>query len=306
MGDKLRVVLSGIYFPVAIVRYFQAAFRRRDDVHLYTVGPYTGRAIPWAGGMFVDCPLPQPHLVLPNEWNSTQITYVENLLPWEPDLWINVNAGYTLRGHPLKGKYFVIGTDPHCLNYDYDRTQADVFFNMQKPYMNENDVWLPYAYDPVYHHIGNSEQRVYDFGIIGADGRQGPLYLSRDHLVSALRARGYKVLQEFGKAYDECADLMHQCKVGLNWSTRQDTTARVFETMALGCALLTNRTPDLPNLGFVEGRDYEGFADLREALLKAELLMNGDTRWTLTSREGSLAVREHSWDTRVQEILNHV
>ena len=47
----MKIVLSGMYYPVAIVRYFEAALRRRPDVELFTMGPFTGTFIPWNGGM---------------------------------------------------------------------------------------------------------------------------------------------------------------------------------------------------------------------------------------------------------------
>lgn len=310
MGDKIRVVLSGIYYPVAIVRYFQAAFLRRSDVDLVSVGPYTGNTIPWANGMFVDCPLPKPDLVLaPGSNAHLDVSYVERLLSQPPDLWIQVDAAYHLLGRP-SCRQFYIATDPHCVDYSYQRTQADVFFNMQSPYMKEGDEWLPYAYDSVYH-APKPQELEYDFGIIGADGRQGPLYGPRDQLVHALRAEGHKVMQEFGKAYEDARDLLSRCKVGLNWSTQKDTTARVFETMGMGLALLTNRTPDLAKLGFNDGTDYVGFDTLGEAIDKADELMTEGPAlnhywWQDVSVDGNAKVQEHTWDARVETILEYV
>lgn len=299
---KLKVVLSGIYYPVAIVRYFQHAFMRRDDVDLYTVGPYTGRSIPWANGMFVDCPLPGPDLVLSLESNDrANIRHIETLLPWKPDVWIQVDAAYHLVGKP-SCKQFFIGTDPHCVNYDRQREWSDVFFNMQTPYMKEGDFWLPYAYDPMYH-APMPQEAIYDFGIVGADGRQGPLYYPRDQLVAALRDMGYSVLQIFGKAWGEYRQLLTQCRVGLNWSTRLDTTARVFETMAMGCALLTNITPDLGKLGFNREIDFYGFGTVGEVIEEADNLLRD--RWMVASR-GFTKVQPHTWDARVETVLSHV
>lgn len=307
----MKVVLSGIYYPVAIVRYFQSALLRRDDVELYTVGPYTGNSIPWANGMFVDCPLPKPDLVIGMESNhNVDVNMFERLLPWVPDVWVQVDAAYHLRGRPSKAKHVVVGTDPHCVGYDYVRATADTFYCMQTPYLKANDRWLPYAYDPAFHSPLDVE-KTYDFGIVGADGRQGPLYENRNKLVQALRDRGYNVLQVFGKAYNDYRQLLSQCKVGLNWSTRLDTTARVFETMGMGVALLTNTTPDLGKLEFEPGTDYEGFDDLNGALLRAELLMSDDhrmsgKRWENVAATGSTTVRKHTWDARVETILNNV
>lgn len=303
MGN-LRVVLSGIYYPVAILRYFQAAFLRRKDVSLYTVGPYTGGTIPWAGGMLVNCPLPKPDLEISTNVPGLEIRTVEGMLQFDFDVWIQIDAAYNLKGRPSHGKHFIVGTDPHCINYDYQRIQADVFFNMQKPYMKGGDVWLPYAYDPIYH-APKAVPLEYDFGIIGADSRQGPLYQPRNELVDRLRKQGYSVLQSFGKAYEDYRDLLAKCKVGLNWSTRLDTTARVFETMGMGLALLTNHTPDLDALGFKNYEEYVGVNDLNEALEKACWLIEFDN-WAEVSVLGHDAAKPHTWDARVEKILDYV
>ena len=301
----MKIVLVGVYYPVAILRYFEAALRRREDVELYTVGPYTGRQIPWSSGMFVDeppAPCKAPDMTLPMSM-VPKMTEVEQMLPWEPDVWITVDAAYHLQGKPRHGTSLHIGTDPHCVNYDYNRSVARVFFNMQTPYMKDGDVWLPYAYDPVWHAPLDVEKE-YDFGIVGADGRQGSLYDNRDNLVKMLRAKGYTVLQLFGTVYEAYRDALTQCKVGLNWSTQKDTTARVFETMGMGVALLTNRTPDLDKIGFIEGSHYEGFSTLDEAESRALWLMHNDN-WIEMAEQGHDAVRKHTWDARIDEVLKY-
>ena len=309
----MNIVLVGIYYPVAILRYFQAALLRRNDVELFCIGPYTGRQIPWGGGMLVDCPLPVPNHTLPTLLGMrVQATTVEAELPWEPDLWLQIDAGFHLEGRPRVGKNFIVGTDPHCLDYDYDRKVADKFFCMQTPYMKDEDVWLSYAYDPVWHSpLIPPVTKEYDFGIIGADNRQGPLYQPRNDLVNALRGKGYKVLSAFGKVYEEYQRLLQSCRVGLNWSTRLDTTARVFETMAMGVTLLTNYTPDLSRVGFIAGSDYEGFSSVEQAVARAELLMSNDTRmsgprWENQSYIGRHTVAPHTWDARISQILSYV
>ena len=42
-----------MFYPVAILRYFQQALQRRDDVNVYSVGPWTGTWIPWMGGLYL-------------------------------------------------------------------------------------------------------------------------------------------------------------------------------------------------------------------------------------------------------------
>jgi hypothetical protein len=48
---KKTVVLSFLFYPMAIGRYFEAALKRHDDINLITVGPYYGNMIPWNNWM---------------------------------------------------------------------------------------------------------------------------------------------------------------------------------------------------------------------------------------------------------------
>lgn len=100
----MRVVLSSLWYPMSISRYIEKALRRRPDVELFTAGPYTGTWIPWQGGMNLPARYAiQPDLAFPlgNEPPVIPITFVENKLPWLPDLWIQVDAGIldTRQGH---------------------------------------------------------------------------------------------------------------------------------------------------------------------------------------------------------------
>ena len=50
-SDKIRILLLSLHYPLTMSKYFEMAFRRRDDVELLTTGPYSGNWIPWKGGM---------------------------------------------------------------------------------------------------------------------------------------------------------------------------------------------------------------------------------------------------------------
>jgi len=317
MVDKMNIVLSGIYYPVAILRYFEAAFKRRDDVKVVTIGPYTGSWIPWNGGMMLkpeyakvpDIPL---DLASPNPF---PIRLAEALLPKDfvPDVWVQVDAGFYFQGCPSKGRNFFVATDPHALNYDRQRSLADKFFCMQTPYSGPDDVWLPYAYDPVWHKTSLAPvTREYDVGYVGAP------YPDRVRLMQALQQQGYKVLSTgYGPAYGEYRDLQSKCRIGVNWSTRKDLCARVFEIMHIGVCPLVNRVPDLERVGFVDGRDYLGFDSLEEALEQVKRALT--IRVPVPNDQGGdiplaeqidfnarIAVEPHTWDARVEAICRSV
>ena len=298
----MNIVLVGIYYPVAILRYFEAALGRRSDVTLFTAGPYTGRWIPWQGGMnLLERYAQQPDLILGMNPNATvPSAFVATKLPWEPDLWLQVDAGYHLTGKPKSGLSFIVGTDPHVLDYDAARKCADVFFGMQTPYLHPEDVWLPYAYDPIWHgYVGEPAGHYqWDACLIGM------FYPNRTRIVDALRGKGFKIYYETGPAYNEARAYYAQAPIALNWSSLQDTVARVFETMAMGRCVVTNRTPDLAKVGFVEGRDYLGFDTLEEAVQMVDYALTGDAYKSI-AESGRKAVAEHTWDARIETILQH-
>ncbi len=200
---KIRIAFGTIFYPLTMSRYMLEALLRRDDVELWTYGPFSGSWIPWGDGMNLpakyvftpNAPLPLGPGVQP----IVRYGQMEMLKPWEPDLWLEVNAGLEAQGKPVSGKYAVIGTDPHVLGQIYDRVRprADYFFGMQSPYLGEGDILLPYAYDPIWHSPSPipMKDRMYDAALIGLQ------YASRTKLVNMLRSRGLNVFYELGLAH---------------------------------------------------------------------------------------------------------
>lgn len=254
--------------------YFRRALERRNDIELFTVGEFFGQYIPWDGGMQIPMKyenkvdLPLPHGMTSVSWNM-----VKGRLPWEPDLIINVDAGFHFSTKP-DVPYYIIATDPHVLSpwYEKVRPLADKFFNMQSSYMQDGDIWLPYAFDPKCHYPEKTTliydaytDRVtteYDCSIVGLH------YPQRDEWVSRLRAKGVKVNYRIGDIFDEYREENNKAWIGLNWSSLEDVTARVFEIMAMRLVPVLNRLPGLDALGFEENRHYLGFSNMDEAVEK--------------------------------------
>jgi hypothetical protein len=304
---KLRIVFSTMFYPVAMGRYMADALRRRADVELFTVGPYSGNWIPWKGGIIVpekyvykpDFPL----ALMPGVAPSTVVYGDKALLdalPWTPDLWIEANAAMPARGRPAE-KFAVIATDPHVIDYADRRREADFFFNMQTPYMQPGDIWLPYAYDPNWHRptLVPPSQRVYDAALVGLQ------YQHRTELVNRLRSLGLKVYFDTGPSYDDAEAIYHQSRVGLNWSSLKDTTARVFEIMAYGIAPVLNRVPDLMQM-FKEGEQFFGFDSIEEGTMAALKLAQDSFMADEIGRKAQAAVAPHTWDARMDSLLREV
>lgn len=293
----MRVVLSGLFFPMAILRFFEAALKRRADIELFTVGPYSGTWIPWNSGMNL---LPkyakQPDLPLPmHNPQVLPITYIERQLPWQPDLWLQIDAGWYLKGRPTHGKNVIVGTDPHCLDYDIQRTLADTFYCMQACYSKPGDVYLPYAYDPEAHYP-EEQPRNYDACLLGLH------YENRDRLVSELRLRGANVYYDLGPVFDERRALECMAPISLAWSSRDDLIARVFEGLAMGRLVATNRVPDLGSF-FQEDEHLVAFSSLGEAVEKIMYYLRNPEEAEEIARAGREAVAPHTWDDRVSQII---
>lgn len=297
-----RVVLSGIYYPMAILRYFEGALRSRKDVDLITVGPYTANHIPWKGGMFV----PEKYAKAPDYEiplrKGIPLAAVEAKIEEDYDVWIQVDADFHLTGKPTGPgvKHFIVGTDPHCVNYDYQRTTADVFFNMQKCYSNEGDVYLPYAYDPVWHSPPvEPVEKVYDVALVGL------MYDHRRAVIEALRARGHKIYFDTGPIFEEARDIYHRSKVGFNWSSLYDLNARAFELLALGLPTVMNKVPDI-DLFFQENVDYAAFSTASQAVKQIEQLLEMPDLGDIRAMYGLAAVKPHTWGARVEQLLSYL
>ena len=299
---SIRVAFGTIWYPVAMGRYFYEALKRRADVELWTYGPFTGRWIPWTSGPGNGMHLPPSYVYKPDMAMALgDVVYAIVRPPWKPDIWIEVNAGMRTQGRPER-PYVVIASDPHVLDYSIARKRADYFFNMQRPYMQGKDIWLPYAYDPVWHTPTTVPiaDREYHAALLGLQ------YPQRTSLVNALRKDvGLKVRYELGPAYEDAKAIYHSTRVGLNWSSLQDTTARVFELMAFGIAPVLNRVPDLMSM-FTEGQDFLGFSDQAEAIAQVRSVVDDAEALERLGANARRAVEQHTYGARIQQVFETV
>lgn len=318
----MKIVLAGLYYPFAMLSYFRRALERRHDVELFTLGAFTGQSIPWNGNMTIPMKYPnQVDLPLPANMNSVAWNMVSSRLPWEPDLVLNIDAGFHFSTKPSV-PYYVVGTDPHVLSPWYDKVRpiADKFFNMQgEPYIRDGDVWLPYAFDPTVHYPANREKRFLSFDEHGNDLWEirkvekehdcaivGLHYPQRDEWVSRLRGHGIKVNYRIGDIYDEYREENNKAWIGLNWSSLEDVTARVFEIMAMKLVPVLNRLHGLDVLGFEENRHYLGFSNMDEAVEKVLWAKSHPDQAKQIALGAYQFVhnKNMTWDNRVAQILS--
>ena len=301
----IKLAFSTIFYPLSMGGYILDAFRRREDVELWTVGPFTGSWIPWGGtsGMY----LPEKYINAPNlplSQNTIRqkisTTFFKDKMPWMPDLFIQVDAGWHFLDRPPGEMVAHIQTDPHVLKEFYRPAIAysDVTFSMQTPYLEAGEEFLPYAYDPEIHYPMDFEKE-HDACMLGLQ------YPQRDALVARLRSHGLKVRYGIGTVFDEYRVEYNKSKIALSWSSLLDTPTRVYEALAMKVPLVCNRTQDLENF-FVEGEHYLGFDTLEEAEKQVLLLLSDDDKREQIAEEGRKAVQPHSWNKRVETILKTV
>jgi len=295
--SKKRVVLSGIFYPMAILRFFENALKRRDDVKLITTGVYTGRWIPWKNGM----ELPEKYAKPPTHILDRNMNRSGSQCPIklnDIDLWIQCDAGFWMRG--IKAKNVVhIATDPHCLDYRQQRQISDHFFNMQKTYSQGGDIYLPYAADPKLH-FSEERQKKFDATLIGLQ------YPNRQELMRRIREQKYSTFFDTGDVFDEYRKIYNQTHIAISWSSRKDLIARVFEAMAMGVPLVTNRVPDM-NIHFQEDQHYMGFNSVSEGVDQFKRLRKNDGLMeSIAERSRTLVLEKHTYDDRINQIFETV
>lgn len=117
----MRIVLAGMWYPCAILRYYEKALRHMPDVELLTVGPTSGGSIPWGK----DFSFPE-HAFQPDfetsfdrERHSTECARLiyEQAIDGV-DLWLDVDAGLFTDLQYMPWPHAVVATDSHCVAGD--------------------------------------------------------------------------------------------------------------------------------------------------------------------------------------------
>ena len=305
----MNVVISYIHYPVSMAGYMHRALRRMKDVNVLSVGPYTKHWIPWNGGMvlpekYANEPDIPTQANIPPDFNTPISTkWIESRLitdyDFHPDVWLHVDAGWSLVGKPRFGKNFFIATDPHALNYDRQRKLADIFFCMQTPYMKNGDKYLPYAYDIEAHQYIKGTEKKYDAALIGLP------YVERIKWVDRLKRSGLEVYFNLGDSFDEAKQIYNSSPIGLHWSSKQDLCARVWEYLAMNRLAIVNDVPDLHKF-FSDGENLVIFKDLDDAVAKTLYYHENPDMGLEIANKGKAMIKPHTWENRMKEVLSHV
>jgi len=303
-----NIVISGHFFAItAALKYIVEACKRNKELNVITVGSYHGINMPYPNVRIVKKeydfrpdyafpPMPIGNSYIP-------IEMVENRLGIKPDIWLNVDAGFRFSGKPKNGININFLTDPHTSLrkiYTENKSNYDYIFNPQTPYMENDEIYLPYAADCIYNAPLEGIEKIYDVCIIGN------YYQHRVDLINKLRKMGYKCFFELGYTGKDSQLIMNQSKICINWSSLDDLTARVFETLATGIILLTNRVTDI-NKHFIENEDYFGFSTENEAIEKVKYIIDKYEKLKKIGENGrnKIIQNHHFWDDRINTILEY-
>lgn len=318
---KPKVLCLSIWYPLSMSRYFEKAFRYRDDVDFKTCGVFTGPWIPW-GGTGMNLPMKYaipPDIPLPFSVNIGRVNYEivkAQLGDWIPDIVLTIDAGICWKYKPTDGIVVHVATDPHVLDYDYQRTISDKFFNMQAVYSKKGDVYLPYAYsrhdfypedeivtpystrehrDPL--PIGGVYPKDVDAVLIGMP------YEQRVQWVNELRKRNVNVIFENGPILDEARALYNRGTIGLNWSSLDDLNCRAFELPAMKLYPVMNWVTDMnkKEFGFIEHCGI--FHGLQDAIEQVMWALENPEKAKVRAELAYQDVVPHTYDRRVQQIL---
>lgn len=160
--------------------------------------------------------------------------------------------------------------------------------------------WLPLACDAVLHNPG-SKTRVYDVGFVGKFGMQNT---QRYEILSAVLPK-YQT-NDYLKYYppQEMAMVYGQSKIVFNASINGDVNMRVFEAMAAGALLVTDRIGNgLADL-FEEGTHYIAYSTISEAMEKIDYFLNkNEERERIASAGQRSVLKHHTYDHRWKLIL---
>jgi len=300
-----NILIAAIHYPCASGRYMTDAFRRLGcDVR--TAGPTQGNHI-W--GVEVD---PRytwlPNYTAGDVFGDYGIANILNRFDdWQPDLIVCMDSSFTILGKrdEFSCPKVLYGVDNHLKTYNrrdewYDHKFLAHHDGPALPVCDCGDMtWLPCAYDPA--HFTPSpipiHERKYDVMLVGWPTPE------RQEIVEAMKDAGIAVYATIGAIYDQYRALYHDAKISLCRSAEKDVAQRVFETAAMGCALLANRVPDLPRLGAREYEHYAPFTETKEAVSEAKRLLSDEAELARLAAAGQAWATPHTWDARAKMIL---
>ncbi|MGE3376467.1 MAG: glycosyltransferase [Vicinamibacteria bacterium] len=161
--------------------------------------------------------------------------------------------------------------------------------------------WLPLACDPAVHGRKDVEQ---DLDVVFV-GHVRPFHRRRRRLLDRLAAR-FRVHEAQGVFRAPQAELFSRAKVVFNCSLAGDLNMRVFEGLAAGRLLLTDRIGNGLEQLFADGEHLVLYEDDTLEDLVARYLEDEPGREAIAARGARLALTHHTYRRRTDSILRRI
>lgn len=163
--------------------------------------------------------------------------------------------------------------------------------------------WVPVGCDIAKHTADKLEKKYDGCAIMNFhNGLAGP----RIEALDAFAATCPKFF--FGnRSFNEMANKYAESKLVFNRSINGDANMRVFEAMASGSCLVTDRVADLAKLGFVDGVHYAGYngpGDLTQLVL--HLLSDDKQREEIAAAGHAEVIAKHQYKHRMADLLSKI
>ena len=309
---RLDILMHYLCSPLTTGRYFERAARKQHNV--VTAGFRCPEDVLELWGFGEDIPEYRPHQIdLPLKHTFKDV--VERLPQgFRPDVYLWIDSGpkqapsdikfpgvvkvcYLIDTHIAPGLRLAMAQ-----HFDYtllaQKAQVDVFSRAGI----RNVTWLPLACSPELHDVGPLERR-YDVAFIC--NPRGDHNNRRRDLMLALSERFPN--SYVGKCWPEgMARIYAQSKVVVNACVNEDVNMRVFEAMASGALLITDHAIGLEDL-FEDKKHLVIYRD--DALLCGLIeryLEDAEARERIAAAGQALVLAQHTYDRRIEEMLNVV
>lgn len=235
---------------------------------------------------------------------------------FEPDLFLYVDSGersylpYGIETLSCPTAAFLIDVHlggklrrPLSALFDYVFVAQRDFVPLYQSGPRQHVEWLPLACDPVVHKPQDMP-RTYDVGFVGNIGSKSD---KRRRLLKALESRF--TLNDYRRHYprEALTSIYSQSKIVFNCAISNDVNMRVFEAMACGALLVTDRIGNgLLDL-FEEGRQIVTYQTEDELLDRVSYYLDHAEEREKIARAGqALVLANHTYRQRVECILNTI
>ena len=304
-SDRKRIVLAYVSYPATTARYLETSLRRHHEV--VTVGPAIGPDIIRAWNLEGMREPVRPHNI-PCDGN-VDLEQVMRALPhrWRPDLmvWVETVPGFRPRNVPrLECPTAAYLIDSH-LNLPMHCEWAPRFdwvFVAQRAYVDPLLAAGCLACDPAMHGRAWVDKR-YDIGFVGS---LTPHHAMRRRRIQRLQRRfAVHVERSFLR---DMARTLSRSRIVFNDAVKEDLNMRVFEALATGSLLLTDRAQGSGLEEMFVDRQHLVYYDDEDTLetLADHYLRQTDERERIGEQGRAEVLRWHTYDHRAATLLDTV